>query len=861
MKKWIFICAVFLLASCSRSHEVVILTGKHPSPTIQFAAGELAGLLGEIYPGTQFTIKAGERDRGRTIRLSTEVSSEPWISPLPQQISGAYSVSNNGNRACIYAYDDPGVLQGVYKLLEKLGYDFHLSQVIIPQAKGKFSFEAWDLSDYPMQEERIVFNWHNFLSGCSGWDLEQWKEWILHSARLGFNTIMIHTYGNNPIHSFSHRGVEKASGYLATSVSGRDWGTEHVNNVRRLIGGELFEDSIFGSQAALVQDTMREEAARSLMQEVFEYAQLVGMKINFAFDMDTRSANPQEILSSLPAHALIKTADGFSLANPETEEGYAFYRSQIMALLNDYPQIDRLVAWTRKYNPNPTWLTPVRSLRPEQFPESWDLEYMAMIEKAADMEVDPHGASSFVIGKILLAYEQIIAETGSQVELGSGSWEFKFLPAAHYFYPENVALYPLDFKIRFHKDTVRKELYSFGKNRRLIPIVWAHHDDHRYMGKPYTPFDSFQEKLEEAGSSGFGVIHWLTRPLDLYFKSLSRQTWESTSHENLTSLSQYMSGKIFPGGNELFEEYLIKWVLDAPMFGRETSDYFMDPGTFIVGEFPTSPDTLIQRINMRISLLKELLSETINPGAKKQLEFYLDQENFYHSFIHQQNILYRSNKAWMNKQYKEATELIQKASPEESIEAFSSTFQNLSPTRGELAMIISLNLRWYPDFINQKQLARLEPLRYNFQPTLHDSLAQAPGTYTFFVDQDGTYWRGYGEKEIGNVRAASINSTNESSRDQYIISDDPFTINLQTWRGQPLSPGKYRLAIHTREALPERISVQLTGQGQVKHQFIPNPEKPGLELEFVSPGGPLQLILNPAGKEIKLSSLEIIPLQ
>ncbi len=268
MSKWILICSVFLLVSCSRSNEVVILIAEEPSPTIQFAAGELAGLLGDIYPDTHFTIQNGRRDRGRTIRLSIEVSNGPWITPLPQQVSGAFSVSNDGKGAVIYGYDDPGVLQGVYKLLEKLGYDFHLSQVISPQPKGEFSFEDWELSDYPLQEERIVFNWHNFLSGCSGWDLEQWKEWILQSARLGYNTIMIHTYGNNPIHSFTHNGVEKASGYLATSMSGRDWGTEHVNDIRRLLGGANFDHSVFGSQAALVPDNMRVDAARSLMQTV-----------------------------------------------------------------------------------------------------------------------------------------------------------------------------------------------------------------------------------------------------------------------------------------------------------------------------------------------------------------------------------------------------------------------------------------------------------------------------------------------------------------------------------------------------------------------------------------------------------------
>lgn len=859
MRKWILICSALVLVSCTGSPEVVILTGEDPSPTLRFASTELTGLLGEIYPNTHFLIREKDSGKKQTIHLTTDAGETSWITPLPRQVCGAFSVSNKGHRACIFGYDESGVLQGVYKMLEKLGYDFHLSQVISPQKKDIFDIKVWELSDFPLQEERIVFNWHNFLSGCSGWDLEAWKMWIRQSARLGFNTIMVHTYGNNPIHSYTHNGVEKVSGYLATSRSGRDWGTEHVNDIRNLIGGRLFDLPVFGSQAAMVPDRTRTEAARSLMQEVFEYAHLLGMKINFAFDMDTRSANPQEILSSLHEYACIRTADGFLIANPETEEGYAFYRSQITALLEDFPRIERLVAWTRKFNPNPMWLTPVRSLTPDEFPAGWKKEYKTMIEKAPGMELDPHGASSFVLGKIMHAYEQIIAENGKDVKLGSGSWEFGFLPAASHFYPENITLYPLDFKVVFKDRSVRKELYETGKNRRIIPIVWAHHDDHRYMGKPYSPYEAFQEKLEESGSSGFGIIHWLTRPLDLYFKCLSRQTWNNTANEDLTELIQHMSSRIFHGGSDLFESYLKNWILHGPMFGRETSDFFMDPGTFIIGELPTHPDSIIRDIEKRLHILDNLRSDGVNPEVKKVVDFAADQEKFYHSFTRQQQLLFRSNQAWMNKRYKEAAELIQKAAPEETIEAFCRQFQYLPATRGELAMIISMNLRWYPDFINQKQLTRLAPTRYNFQPTLHDSLAQAPGTYTFFVDKDGSFWRGFGEKEIGNVQAVAFESKSEETGNQYIILSDPITLDLQTWRGQPLTPGKYRLTIHSVEILPDVISVQVKGNSNIEHQVILRPIDPGIQVEFTSPGGPLQLVLNPGGNQIKLSSLEIIP--
>jgi len=829
---------------------VEIIIDKNASPSLLFAASELADKLGNIYPEIQFTTSKQSRNKGYSVHLLT--GREP--------IKDAFSISHDGKNAVIAGYDDFGVLQGVYSMLEKLGYDFQLSHDITPTSQKQFSFDTWELSDHPLQEERLVFNWHNFLSGCTGWDLEQWKQWILQSAKLGYNTLMIHTYGNNPIHAFEHNGIPKPVGYLATSTNGRDWGTEHVNDVRKLLGGEIFDQALFGSSAAMVPDSLRISAAKSLMQEVFEYADLVGMKINFAFDMDTRSANPQEILSTLPEYALVKTQDGFSIANPDTREGYEFYRSQVLALLKDYPQIDRLVGWARKYNPNPYWMTPIRSLTPKEFPEEWKSEYKECLEHSPVMGEDIYAPSTFAIGKIFSAYDRILREAGSNTDLGSGSWEFGFLPTASYFYPEQITLYPLDFKVLFYSDSIRKQLNTVGSERSMIPIVWAHHDDHRYLGKPYTPFESFQDKLGESGASGFGIIHWLTRPLDLYFQSLSRQVWTNTMNEDISSLISKHSRKIFGEEQALFKQFLNDWILNAPMFGRETSDYFMDPGTFIIGELPTDPDTLLRSIDYRMGLLEELKSMYQNPGAKKEVDYYLGLEVFYKSFIQQQTILNQSNLAWMEGRYEEATKLIVKSNPEQSIELFSNLLQTSGSTRGESAMIISLNLRWYPDFINQKQLARLEPIRYNFQTTQEDPLAQAPGTFSFFIDEEGEFWRGLGEAEIHKAQADGYNTTSTKTSDQWISSHEPVSLNIQTWRGQPLSPGKYRAIIHFSESITNPVSIQINGRKELKYSLKNGQEHAQLIINFNANGDAIKIELDPMGIEIMLSSLEIIPL-
>ena len=79
----------------------------------------------------------------------------------------------------------------------------------------------------------------------------------------------------------------------------------HVNDVRRLWGGEVFEQAVFGADAAIVPDDRRAEAAQKLMQSVFACAAERAMEVYFAVDVDTLSANPQELIATLPLRVIL----------------------------------------------------------------------------------------------------------------------------------------------------------------------------------------------------------------------------------------------------------------------------------------------------------------------------------------------------------------------------------------------------------------------------------------------------------------------------------------------------------------------------------------------------------------------------
>lgn len=431
--------------------------------------------------------------------------------------------------------------------MKKLGCGFYLSYDAVPENVGAFSFEQWDLGDAPLTQERIVFDWHNFVSGCSTWNLEHWERWIRQSQKAGYNGVMVHAYGNNPMVRFSFGGRDKPVGYLSTTVKGRDWSTQHVNDVRRLYGGSVFDGAVFGSEAAIVPDDQRADAARAMMRRVFAAAEDRAMNVYLAVDVDTVSANPQSLIETLPPEArfsiaveempwMNQEAGALHLANPDTPAGYQYYKAQVATLLDAYPQIDCLVVWFR-HNATP-WM----AMEVSDLPPSWQKEFQAEIRRTPEAAELWRAHNFFALGKIVRAFDRALKEIGREdVELAAGSWRFDFFPPADRFLPEGVKLIPLDYEVLHDASQMdtperRQAIAAVGKHRPVVPVVWAHHDDGNYVGRSYRPYDDFWARLTESHAAGFGIIHWTTRPLDLYFASLSEQVWRETENRPLARI-------------------------------------------------------------------------------------------------------------------------------------------------------------------------------------------------------------------------------------------------------------------------------------------------------------------------------------
>ncbi len=822
----LFLAAIVAPASI-RAADVAVVVATDASSAERMAAQELADLLPKLYSRDRFVVARGVPATGSAILVGC--ATHPLVrrhfegpAPVAPESFVVQHTRRGALELGIVAGADPrGTAYGVYALLRKLGSGFSLFGDALPRPRATpFRWDAWQLADQPLVADRLVFNWHNFLSGCSTWNLADWQHWTAQSQKMGYNAIMVHAYGNNPMAGFNFQGKAKPVGSLSTTIQGRDWSTMHVNDVRRLFGGDVFHGAAFGADAGLVRDDQRVAAAQSLMSGVFLDAEKRSMGVFFAVDVDTPSANPPELVGALPESARFAVSGSTSpvagrsperlwLPNPDTPEGDAYFRAQVEGWVKVYPQITTLVVWFRRGG------TPWMDLKEADLPAAWQKEWAAELKQTPEAARHWHAPGLFAVGKIVRAFDRALKGCGAgRMRLAAGTWGFEFLRGADRFFPTGLPLIGLDYDVLHERPQLgdaasRATLREIGAHRPVIPIVWAHHDDGHYIGRPYTPLPEFASKLEDAKAAGFGIIHWTTRPLDLYFVSLAQQVWKSTRDQPLRDTCRDLAERWYGTENRaVLGEYLESWITGAPRFGRETSDWFIDRKLTNISE-------VIAGSRARLALIDRARASGLTREQRQRLDYQRGLEEFIAAF-HEAHGQFQESQEWLRRgDLEKARRALADLPAENVIEQFARFSSIGGITRGEQGLLVSMNTRWLSHIVRHRQALGLEPVRINLAPTSHDPLAQSRGTFTFHFGPDHELWECWGAEETGarafalppDVTVAANPSVPAAWKEicrTGIEIEQPLTLAMRPIlakdsRGQgksvPMPPGDYRLRL------------------------------------------------------------------
>jgi hypothetical protein len=208
-------------------------------------------------------------------------------------------------------------------------------------------------------EIRGVLPWHNFLSGPTAWNLDDYEEYLDWCRELGVNLVVFHNYTGGgeryvnyvepmiriqyknvlPHAEFDHSGTARW-GYLPMKVNDFAYGT-----------GELFDlpegAEYFGSDAAVLPKTNEEryDQAQTLMQQVLSLAHERDMQMAMGFEFGV--APPE--YASVRTGETYWTGSGSLVYNPFDPDAIGILYATIDDILETYEGLDQIWLWLNEH--------------------------------------------------------------------------------------------------------------------------------------------------------------------------------------------------------------------------------------------------------------------------------------------------------------------------------------------------------------------------------------------------------------------------------------------------------------------------------------------------------------------------------
>jgi len=181
--------------------------------------------------------------------------------------------------------------------------------------------------------------------------------------------------------------------------------------------------------------------------------------------------------------------------------------------------------------------------------------------------------------------------------------------------PREMTCYVLDYHMAFgNKQAYRDAIKKVAARRPLVIIEWAHHDDGGYLGRPYAPPVDFATKLKDTGAAGYGVIHWTTRPLDIFQEKAIRKYVEKASHD----------GGMTRGEKGILIQHNLKWLkiyADAPAGEHQSNSIHSFPAVKNLPDNVMMPDPFSKSDGIRVTSMTEWKRH--RSYLRAMMEYYL----------------------------------------------------------------------------------------------------------------------------------------------------------------------------------------------------------------------------------------------
>jgi len=204
---------------------------------------------------------------------------------------------------------------------------------------------------------RGTLPWHNFLSGPTTWDEEDYRRYLDRMQSLGLNYVTFHCYTGGaeryapyvePIIRIQYRDVLPLATF-DTSLTAR-WGYRPMAVSDFAFGTGSFFDlpegaRAFGSRCALLaKDTQDHyDRAQTLMRRVIEMAHERGIQVGIGFEF---GIHPPEFASIVPPDSWIR---GAMLPDPTHPASIEILHNTLDDIREAYPDLDWIWLWLHEH--------------------------------------------------------------------------------------------------------------------------------------------------------------------------------------------------------------------------------------------------------------------------------------------------------------------------------------------------------------------------------------------------------------------------------------------------------------------------------------------------------------------------------
>lgn len=561
---------------------------------------------------------------------------------------------------------------------------------------------------------RGVLPWHNFLSGPSAWNLEDYRKYLDTCAKAGINFIGFHNYTGGgeryatyvePMIKMKYNGLVPAASFDNSSTA--RWGY-YPMKLRDFAFGtagafKLPEEAqAFGADCSIQSRTNEEHYlnAQSLMKNVLQLAHERRMQFAMGFEFGVL---PPEFFSLQDGSSgFYWPGEANMIPDPTHPVSIQLFYSAIDNILQTYKGIDWIWLWLNEHSF--MGVDPQRALQSTAFRAIYDQHVHLFSAAGADEKTKFIGVWSL---QYLQLAKEYLQRKAPKVKLMLGGWGGgnqlpMILTGLNKGLSKDIAFSCLNPDLG--KSAQPAFLAEIAKDRPVIAVPWLEGDHQLWHYQPRVQLMKEHVQLaSEQKLDGVIAIHWRTKETDLNFRSFTQFAGNAADRSSLPELyHRYLSERCGPLAAKELTPLFVEMDTLAYLRGSLSPEYYAYTPQW--GRMDDQDRTRMQKISGK---LEYLLKNVQHPAHRRELEW------LHHTFSFELLLdetgrciepLYNLRAQYFQSGGKPvdaaALRLARQQFHKAPVEQLFKTFAAKQQSRGELGILSSLNQKLWTEYLS-----------------------------------------------------------------------------------------------------------------------------------------------------------------